>query len=139
MESRSGVTVQVYGVRPCLFKDQASLRGVPSAVPPATSGPAADNGDSQAPSGGPTEQHLSHPGHSPATLDTVQPRGLEIPAPKSQLRPPDFALGFWVTTVSSEAIEVRRSSLWGQETAGAPMSGLGRITIPLDQSFPKIF
>ena len=38
-----------------------------------------------------------------------------------------------------EAIEIRGSSIWGQETAGAPMSGLGRKTIPLDRSFIKIF
>lgn len=29
--------------------------------------------------------------------------------------------------------------MWGQETSGAPMSSLGRITIPRDKSFSEKF
>lgn len=55
-----GLPFKFVGAWPCLFKHQASLRQVPSAVTPATRAPAADSGGSRAPPAGPEEQHLGH-------------------------------------------------------------------------------
>lgn len=44
-----------------------------------------------------------------------------------------------MTIVSDQAREGRRDSLWGQETSGAPMGSLGRMTMPLNKRVSKRF
>lgn len=58
---------------------------------------------------------------------------------KISASPTRFCTELQATIVSNQAREGRRNSMWGQETSGAPMSSLGRITIPLDKSFSKKF
>lgn len=79
-----GVPCKFAVVWPCLFKDQASLRQVPSAVTPATSSPAADGGGLPSAIWWPNRAAPQPPDTVLPTLATVQTRGLEMPVLKSQ-------------------------------------------------------
>lgn len=86
-----GLLSKLAVVWPWLFKDQASLRQVPSAVTPATSSPAADSRGLPSAIWWPNRAAPQPPDRVPPALATLQPRGLEMPVLKSHPCPPDSA------------------------------------------------